>query len=65
MKIKQVSADSSDEAGGVYVVTEDGKLLFGYWSLGRMYWQEVTPEESEVQPPPVKNPDSANEESTS
>jgi hypothetical protein len=49
MKIKQVSADSSDETGGVYAVTEGGKLLFGYWSLGRMYWQEVTPEKDDVQ----------------
>ena len=53
MKIKQVS--SSDDTDGVYAVTEDGRLLYGYWSLGCIYWQEVTPEENEVQPSPMKD----------
>ena len=52
MKIKQVSAnDNSEETGGVYAVTEDGRLLFGYWSFGKLVWNDITPKEYEIDKP--------------
>jgi hypothetical protein len=51
MKIKQVSADSLNEVEGVYAITEDGRLLYGYWSFGKLVWKNITPEEDEIDKP--------------
>ncbi len=48
--VKQVVPDWETKEGrqGVYVLLDDGRLLWGDWDQGKVNWKDITPEDERI-----------------